>query len=209
MGTQSAEHAGSGESSLGVIVEAMSELHPITFALKGGGESLIIRSAEEGDYLQLFNLQHSVIEEQIYLLLTPDEHKLSKDEVVSFINNCKSKNGSILLVAVIDGSVIGVLEFTRGHTARIKHAGSIEIFLHKNYREQGIGSMLMNTFLQWAAANPEIENINLYVHANNQKAIEFYTKFGFEKDGIRRNGLKYGIDKYIDILMMSKFIKNG
>ena len=185
----------------------MTELQSITIRLEQPMEPLIICSAVEDDYLQIANLKNTILEEGIFLLLTSEENKISESEMKNFIQAYRENEGAVLLVAKMGNHIVGVLEFISGHAERIKHAGNLEIYLHKDYRNSGIGTKLMETLFKWIDKHPFIEIVHLNVHATNQAAINFYNKFDFIIDGTKKRGLKYGAGDYVDVILMSKYFK--
>jgi len=48
------------------------------------------------------------------------------------------------------------------------------------YRRLGLGAKLLEYALSICAKRPEVEEIYLHVQVNNEQAINFYKKFGFE-----------------------------
>ncbi|CAF1054161.1 unnamed protein product [Brachionus calyciflorus] len=48
------------------------------------------------------------------------------------------------------------------------------------YRKYGIGRMLLNHVLNYCEKDGNFESVYLHVQINNEVAIEFYKKFGFE-----------------------------
>ena len=76
----------------------------------------------------------------------------------------------------------------------------------KDWRGQGVGTALLETFLQWAAENPLIEKISLDVFATNEKAIGLYKKLGFIEAGLKPREIKRGPGQYVDALSMFRFV---
>ncbi len=185
----------------------MSKIQPIKFLLEQAQTMITICSAQESDAEPILLLRKDVIAEDDFLLLAPEEDEISKPEMVSYINNHIKSDRSIILLAKKDNQIIGVLECTNGHTARIKHTGNIEIYLHKEFRQCWVGTKLIESLFRWVEERSDLEILHLHVHATNQRAINFYTKFGFIKDGLKQKGLKYDANKYVDIILMSKFLK--
>lgn len=54
------------------------------------------------------------------------------------------------------------------------------------YRNKGIGSILMEYFLQYSVNN-SVKNITLEVRSDNYIAIKLYKKYGFVEKAIRKN----------------------
>ena len=118
-----------------------------------------------------------------------------------------SKPSSIILVATVDSQIVGMLDFSAGHRKRIAHTGNFGVSINKYFRDDGIGKILIQTLLNWAAQHPVIEKVNLKVHATNSRAISLYQKLGFIEEGLFRNELKYSNGQYVDSVEMCKFVK--
>ncbi|MHA1304069.1 MAG: GNAT family N-acetyltransferase [Candidatus Heimdallarchaeaceae archaeon] len=56
-----------------------------------------------------------------------------------------------------------------------------DITVHKDYRNQGIGTALMSKFEHDYAKRYTAKEITLYVHTANKKAISFYERAGYTK----------------------------
>ncbi|KAK6111862.1 N-alpha-acetyltransferase 50 [Brugia pahangi] len=52
------------------------------------------------------------------------------------------------------------------------------------YRRHGIGTMLLEHVFTLCDRDPTIENIYLHVQINNESALDFYKRFGFEIVGV-------------------------
>ncbi|MFH4977302.1 hypothetical protein AB6A40_004011 [Gnathostoma spinigerum] len=52
------------------------------------------------------------------------------------------------------------------------------------YRRLGIGALLLNHVISYCEKDKTIDNIYLHVQINNESALEFYKRFGFEVMGI-------------------------
>ncbi|KAH7426975.1 hypothetical protein KP509_10G024900 [Ceratopteris richardii] len=55
------------------------------------------------------------------------------------------------------------------------------------YRRMGIGSKLMKFIMELAEDDGEILDVYLHVQVNNEEALQFYQKFGFEVRDLIRN----------------------
>ena len=97
------------------------------------------------------------------------------------------KNDNTLYIgAFIDDSIlvgyIGIWEI--GDTGEITN-----VAVHPNYRKMGMASMLLEKLIEYCC-NDGFRFINLEVRESNLPAINLYTKFGFEKVGLRKNYYK-------------------
>ncbi|MEE1043730.1 MAG: ribosomal protein S18-alanine N-acetyltransferase [Clostridia bacterium] len=97
------------------------------------------------------------------------------------------KNDNTLYIgAFIDDSIlvgyIGIWEI--GDTGEITN-----VAVHPKYRKMGIASMLLEKLIEYCL-DDGFKFINLEVREGNVPAINLYSKFGFEKVGLRKNYYK-------------------
>lgn len=57
------------------------------------------------------------------------------------------------------------------------------MMVDKNFRDKGIGKLLIKGLLDWAESNPLIEKVSLGVFSTNKRAIALYKKMGFIEEG--------------------------
>ena len=75
----------------------------------------------------------------------------------------------------------------------------LSISVRNEMQSKGIGTMLLKSMLDQCKVM-NYKKIFLEVRVSNEKAINFYEKFGFSKDAIRNN---YYTDNSEDALLMS------
>lgn len=59
------------------------------------------------------------------------------------------------------------------------------------YRGRTIGKQLLQSLLDYAATNSDLNEILLHVHVDNADALQFYKKFGFEQGEMIQNYYKH------------------
>lgn len=183
----------------------MAEYAPTKLKSKSGVD-VLIRSAVKQDAAAILELSKDVIREEIYQLTSGAEFKMTIDAEEKWIESHLSNPNHIILVAEMNSEIVGLLDFSNGHRQRIAHTGEFGMSVEKSVRDQGIGSLLLEVLIEWAAQNKTIEKIGLNVHSNNERAIALYKKMGFEIEGIRKRDLKYGDDQYVDTTVMGRFV---
>jgi RimJ/RimL family protein N-acetyltransferase len=118
------------------------------------------------------------------------------------IQASQAAENALWLVAVLpDGQVIGNSNCTGGKRARYGCL-ALGITVHRDWRDQGIGTALLQRMIDWCCQNPVVHRLELSVIASNARAIHVYEKLGFEREGVQRQALKkYG--KFEDALTMA------
>ena len=112
----------------------------------------------------------------------------------TLLTNEIQSNTSLMLCAVIKGSVVGF-----GSSMQVYdeiHITNLAVAVDQ--RRQGIGKRLLSELIN-AKYSEQINNFILEVRISNTPAIELYRSYGFEPLGIRK---KYYEDENEDALVM-------
>ena len=175
--------------------------------LTKNGENVIIRDATPGDAESLIEIILQIVREKLYMMREPEEAIYTKEGEVINIENLINSEGTLYIVAEVGNKVVGYLDFKNGALKRTKHAGILSIYILKEYRELGIGKLLLQSLINWAEKNQLIEKITLAVFLTNERAIGLYKKLGFIEEGRCPKDMKLKDGSYIDSLLMYKFVK--
>ena len=110
------------------------------------------------------------------------------------------------IFAINDGKIVGQAEVrvVKNHL-KYKHRANIGISIDRDHWGMGIGSSLMKLALHQAKENG-LEQMELGVYADNERAIHLYQKYGFEQCGIWKNAFKLKDGTYRDEILMSKIL---
>jgi len=110
---------------------------------------------------------------------------------------------SVSYLARIDGRIVGDAGIER-LPRRMGHRGDLGISVLKSEWGKGIGSMLMEKIIRFAAEN-DFDMIDLEVRSDNARAISLYERYGFRK--ICRYPAFFKIDgRYIDFDLMNLWV---
>lgn len=110
------------------------------------------------------------------------------------------------LVATVAGEVVGNIGLTRFTRPRRAHVGEIGMAVRDDWQGKGVGSALLEAALDLADNWLGMRRIELHVHADNERAIALYRKFGFELEGTHRAyAIRNGV--YVDSLSMARLIE--
>lgn len=107
-------------------------------------------------------------------------------------------------VAVLaDGTVIGTAGLQVCPSPRMRHVGSVGLFVHTEYQNMGVGTALLKTLLDLADNWLMLVRVELEVYADNERAIHLYEKLGFEQEGLlRMTTVRNG--RYVDEYKMAR-----
>ena len=107
-----------------------------------------------------------------------------------------------MLVAEVDGGVVGNIDITRGKD-RLAHVASLGMAVHDDYQDRGIGTALMEAVLDMADNWLNLKRVELDVYTDNLRAVHLYKKFGFEIEGVRKS-LAFREGGYVDAYHMAR-----
>jgi RimJ/RimL family protein N-acetyltransferase len=184
----------------------MGSISPRDYPLKRGGAGLV-RAGTPDDAAATSALVLSVMRESAFSITEPDEFQPTEEQERDWIRVYAEDPASLLLVAEADGSVVGMLDFRAETRRRLAHTGSFGISVAAEWREQGVGTALIQTLLEWARVNPQIEKVCLGVLGGNERAIHVYQKLGFVEEGRRPGQIKMSAGHYVDEILMYRLVK--
>lgn len=168
-------------------------------------ETLQIRKAVENDAEQIIQHTKKVLEENPDVMgNTLEEFNITIEEEKDWILS-HNKHG-LLLVAEVNGMIIGLLNFQLSPRKRFSHQGIFGMSIQEEFTNRGIGRALIKNLFAWAKKDSRVEKISLEVFSNNKRAIHLYTKMGFTEEGRRKKQIKLGPNDYVDDILMSKFL---
>lgn len=168
---------------------------------------LTIREITEEDAGAFLEMCRALDNETQFMLLEPGERTLSVDEQRERIRSLADRDNSTLLVAELDGQLVGYIYADGGRYRRNQHCAHIVIGVRAAYTGQGIGRRLLEELITWAG-NHGLTRLELTVMTHNERAVRLYQKMGFEIEGLRRRSL-FVDGEYIDEYAMSKLIFPG
>ena len=137
----------------------------------------MIRRANEKDIVAIYNLECELFEESLG---------------INFItNDLKQNTAAYYFVYELEGEIIGYIASWIFDNTTILNFG-----VKPRFRRQHIGSALFNKLLEYAKMP-----ISLEVDVENEIAIEFYLKNGFEKKALRKDYYKNHHDAILMVRM--------
>ena len=160
-----------------------------TFNSKKGNE-VIFRYPKAEDLEDCLAFANNLIAEDTFVELsgnpkTRQEEKKWLDELLEQVK----KGEKIHLVAVVNGKYAGSGEVRIGKF-RHSHVGELGISLRKEYRNEGIGTELMNVLID-EARRMGLTLVTLGCFENNSAACHLYEKMGFARAGVIPNAIKW------------------
>jgi RimJ/RimL family protein N-acetyltransferase len=161
-------------------------MEPRTHQLRDG-QVLTIREATVADARAILDYIEEVSGESDFLSFGPGEFALSVAEEEQLLRRHRDADNQLYLVATIgDGltralgrAIVSALVFTAGRRPRVRHSGEFGLSVRRRYWGLGIGSLMLDTLIDWANSTQIITVINLRVRTDHRRAIRLYERMGF------------------------------
>lgn len=131
------------------------------------------------------------------------EIDMTVEEEAALIQSYLDDDKNLFLVAeTSDGQIISSANCrvvgNRGYINTL----SLGISVHKDWRNKGVGTAVMQRLIDHCRHHPTIHRLELQVFTDNARAIHVYEKLGFVRESIRR-GAYYKEGRYLDMMMMA------
>jgi len=171
------------------------------------GREAVLDWARKKDLPEILEVANDVIREGIYGSYEP---YTSKGQLAWFEQNTKTGilKQDFFLIARVDGKVVGganVVPDPEGHV--YAHVAHYNIFISKNFRNLGLGTILTKEFVKIAKQHG-VEILQLGVYASNKRAFHVYEKCGFKQAGRLTRGIKFSDGTYTDQILMEYLFKH-
>ena len=168
------------------------------------GKELILRSPEKEDAKELLAFRRDIASETKYLVRYPYEIENSEEKEMEIISNY-IKAEHLGMIAIFDGEqVVGLSSVTPiGRSFKTRHRASAELAVRKSYWNMGLGAHLLDNAVN-LAENIGYERLELYVFADNARALRLYKKKGFMDCGQIPQAFKTMEGQYHDEIVMTK-----
>ena len=167
------------------------------------GRKLLVRNATEADAQTLIDYLRRVCGETKYLLKEPEEINMTLEQEIAFIKKYNEAEKNLLIMGFVDGEYAGNSSFIQFGPMRCKHRASLGIALVQEFTGMGLGRFMMETMLD-KAKEAGLEQMELEVVADNERAMRLYKEMGFEIHGTMVDNMKYPDGTYVDCYWMSR-----
>lgn len=173
------------------------------------GNSVVFRYLREDDLDGMLTFINTLIREDTFIGLYGEELTYEEEKKVfgEAIDGIK-KGDKIIIVVEINGIYSGSGDLRRETVRRKKHGGNIGISLLKEYREEGIGTLLLKSLID-EARTMGLRLLTLTCFENNDRALHVYEKLGFKKVGLVPEACLYKDKYYGEVVMYLKLLKGG
>jgi ribosomal protein S18 acetylase RimI-like enzyme len=160
-----------------VVVPLVSRVKRRCAGLRKRGAGTLIRKATERDI-------EIIAEYNCWMAEETENIKLDRERVIKGVRNAiRDTSKAVYYLKEIEGKIAGQLMVTKEWSDwRDGYFWWIQsVYVHRDYRNQGIFSELYRHIEQLVKGNTEACGIRLYVHKNNGRAQKVYNKLGMNE----------------------------
>ena len=161
---------------------------------------VVIRRATPADAAALVDLGRAVSAEPEGWLITRGDWRAAGDER-RYLRAIRRSLHAAVFVAEAPEGVVGRLSLARDTHPASAHVADLGLMVAASHRRRGIGRALLEQAVAWAR-EVGIEKLELHVFPHNEPAIRLYERFGFVREGYRRNQYRRG-SGYVDAILMA------
>jgi len=121
--------------------------------------TITIRQSVPDDAEKLLKTAMTNILEQEFILTAPEEFNLTDEQEREWIQSITANPTNLLLVAEADGEIAGILNVTGNQRKKLSHTAEFGMGVLKEYRNMGIGAMLISEMIAWLRKTNGLKNL--------------------------------------------------
>ncbi|MEO4054951.1 GNAT family N-acetyltransferase [Solibacillus sp. CAU 1738] len=166
--------------------------------------TFIIRSIETDDARAFINLKEAIYAKCNFDYCKEYNQNLTVQSIRKQMAEWRKQKNSTILLCILNGEFAGYA-YIKGHDApHIKHVASLCIGVVAEHERIGIGTALLQQSEKWAKRNG-IERLDVAIMSQDEKAISFFEKYGYEVEGTKKQAIKFN-NHYYDELLFGKLL---
>ncbi|HZO62646.1 MAG TPA: GNAT family protein [Gaiellaceae bacterium] len=159
-----------------------------------------MREADPKDAPELVALAEAVGGEPEGWLIS-DRRWRSVGEERRYLRAVRKHPDAAVFVAESARGVVGRLSIARDPHPASQHVADLGLMVAAHARRQGIGWALLEQAVDWAR-QVGVRKLELHVFPYNEPAIRLYERFGFVREGYRKQHYRRG-NGYVDAILMA------
>ncbi|AUX33329.1 MULTISPECIES: GNAT family N-acetyltransferase [Sorangium] len=186
-------------------------VEPYRAPLRGGRHSILRQTSRE-DAAALLALERAIVRARQGIVKHDDElpaDAAAYAEQRERAGLTATDGSAMCLAAELPGRrLVGEATLVRRFKFRmLRHVGILGLGVHPEAQGLGVGRALMERLLGLAATHRDpdggrVRRVELYVRADNARAIALYLSFGFVHEGTRRDFIRGDGGAFVDDLVM-------
>lgn len=156
-----------------------------------------IRAATPDDVDALWDLHKAVIADGRGIVR---DHVSPRERIEQRVAEVLAMPDRAAILVADVGRAVGEVDIQRMGPPFLRHAVHLGVEVHPDHQRRGLGRALMDGALAWCRANA-VHRVELYVRADNERAIPLYRSMGFVEEGRRRHLVRLPDGTHVDDLV--------
>ena len=162
------------------------------------GKKLTVRRAAEDNAEGVLNVLCTADSETRFLAREPEEKKPTVERERQMLSALGADPDSALFAAEYDSKIVGICSVGLVRkNLRFRHRANVSFVVLKDFWGLGIGGKMMEECITWCKEHG-VEQIELDVVTENERAVNMYKSFGFRIIGTLPHALRYADGTYAD-----------
>ncbi|WP_413627521.1 GNAT family N-acetyltransferase [Fructilactobacillus vespulae] len=149
-----------------------------------------IVAAQPADANDLIALLNKLETESDFFELNVDLHKIDAEELQQQIYQIQVSGSNLILLAVAGEKLIGITTVTEVKPG----VGELGIAVLADYQRMGLGTLLLDSIIEWQQQDSKLDNLLLEVLTANKPAQKLYEKMGFKTISETKNSIKMSLN---------------
>lgn len=149
-----------------------------------------IVAAQPADANDLIALLNKLETESDFFELNVDLHKIDAEELQQQIYQIQVSGSNLILLAVAGEKLIGITTVTEVKPG----VGELGIAVLADYQRMGLGTLLLDSIIEWQQQDSKLDNLILEVLTANKPAQKLYEKMGFKPISETKNSIKMSLN---------------
>ena len=177
-----------------------------TYTLKNG-KVATIKSTGSEDAASFNRHMEIVSAETHFMAREPEDGQFSLERRQEGLAAIEESEKDFSIGVYVDGEIVGqiIVSMLRQHL-KFRHRFYLGMSIQQKYTGEGLGSFLMELAISQAKANG-MEQLELGVFSDNDRARHLYQKYGFQEYGRNPRAFKLKDGSYRDEIIMVKMLK--
>lgn len=131
-------------------------------------------------------VHHMMLEPAVIRGILQIPHSSREARRAHFDQSLADDNNAIMLVAEVDGAVVGCAALHRNTRPRTQHVATLGMNVRHAWHGNGIGGALLDEIIDLCDNWLQVRRVELTVFIDNEPAIGLYRSRGFEVEGTHR-----------------------
>jgi L-amino acid N-acyltransferase YncA len=171
-------------------------------ALLKDGSKVLLRPMVKEDGEALYEFFKAVPDEEARYLRNDVKSRLVIEKWAKNLDYAKT----LPILAIKNGDIIADATINRRRSGWKWHLGTVRIFVHNDYRDIGIGELMVEELAR-IAYMLEVEKLIVEIPDTSTSAINMFIKAGFHRAAVIPNMVKDRLNQPVDLVVLMKDIK--